>query len=25
VDFTEDAVLHKAACDVLVVRVKPKA
>ena len=23
VDFTEDAVLHKAACDVLVVRVKP--
>jgi len=24
VDFTEDAVLHKAACDVLVVRVKPK-
>jgi universal stress protein A len=25
VDFTEDAVLHKAACDVLVVRVKPTA
>jgi universal stress protein A len=25
VDFTEDAVLHKAACDVLVVRVKPAA
>jgi universal stress protein A len=25
VDFTEDAVLHKAACDVLVVRVKPPA
>ena len=25
VDFTEDAVLHKAACDVLVIRVKPKA
>ncbi len=25
VDFTEDAVLHKAACDVLVVRVKSKA
>jgi universal stress protein A len=25
VDFTEDAVLHKAACDVLVVRVKPNA
>jgi len=25
VDFTEDAVLHKAACDVLVIRVKPTA
>jgi universal stress protein A len=25
VDFTEDAVLHKAACDVLVIRVKPPA
>jgi len=25
VDFTEDAVLHKAACDVLVVRVKSTA
>ena len=24
VDFTEDAVLHKAPCDVLAVRVKPK-
>jgi len=25
VDFTEDSVLHKAPCDVLVVRVKPAA
>ncbi len=25
VDFTEDAVLHKAPCDVLAVRVKPSA
>jgi len=25
VDFTEDAVLHKAPCDVLVVRVRPRA
>jgi len=25
VDFTEDAVLHKAPCDVLAVRVKPPA
>jgi universal stress protein A len=25
VDFTEDAVMHKASCDVLAVRVKPEA